>query len=283
MILDTTYNFYKAFLDGINKAGTFSIDPNAFNRIINDWGQDEWVNENVIKPELDEKLINRLSILKVITDGEFVYSKEINGGNKYVIAPIPANARWLATPHPLPNTYNYFSYPLGGEKDIDGIIYPPYLRTLNVEFKVEYLDGNECKKTGISDWIPAYVLRSDNEVVVKVNPFRKPSSSIFYYELISDSVKLISSDKVRGYSMKLKYFRYPRKIFLNTESTNADDEQSGIPDYTGSTNGSVNCELPGPIKREILDVAVRIFLERAQDVRYKSYLNELNIRTDGKS
>jgi len=281
MILDSTFSLYKAFLDGINKSGNFSIDIDAFNRIINDWGQDEWVNDNVIKPELDQLLMDRLSILKVVTDDEFAYTEKINGADKYILKAIPANSKWTTTPHPLPDIEKYFMYPLNGATTINTVKYPAYLRLLNVSFKVKYLAGNECNKEGISDWLQADVLRSDNEIANKDNPFRKTREDVMYYELIGDSIKLVHDEYREGESMRLKYFRYPRKIFLNEESTLPDDEQTEVPDYTGSTNGSINCEFSGQLRKEILDTAIRIFLERVQDVRYKSYLNELNIRNNG--
>jgi len=280
MILETTYDLYRAFLSGINKAGSFSIGIDAFNELINNWGQDEWLDKNVIKPEIDQTMIDRLSVLKVVTDGEFTYSDKIDGSSPWVLEPILNNKELI--PPGSPESYDYFQYPLNGEKEINNVKYPPYMRLLNVMFKVEYEDKGDCDEVGESDWMRSNVLRSDNEVVNEDNPFRKPTMSRLYHELIGDSIKLVHGAGIHGKYMKIKYFRYPRKIFLNELSTNPTDEQTGVPDYTGTgTNGSVNCELPGPIKREIIDLLVRIFLERVQDPRYQSYLNELNIKNNG--
>lgn len=281
--MDTTYDMYKYVLAGIRKGGNFSINIPEFNRLINDFGQDEWINSNVLYADLDQEFIDKLSSLKIITDGVFTYSERIDKTSPYVLPSIKNNT--LITPVGSPVAKNYFTYPSnnisGISKTIDGINYPLYMRIQNIEFRINYLIGNSCKKTGLSDWKQVLVLRSDTEVSNKSNPFRKPSESKFYYEILNDSIRLVYDGFVEGYDMKIKYFKYPRRIFLNKQSTNSTDEQIGIPDYSGITNGSINCELHYSQRIEIADLAIRIFLERVQDNRYKSFLNELNIKANG--
>lgn len=278
-----TYDIYRYFLDGINKGGNFSINIAAFNRLINEWGQDEWIQKNVIYADIDQKLIDKLSPLKIITDGIFMTSERIDKANKYVLPPILCNA--LTNPVYEPSVKNYFQYPSNTNielyKLINQVKYPIYMRLQNIEFRVDYLTGAICKKIGKSDWISAKVLRSDTEISNKKNPFRKPSETKFYYEILDDSIKLIYDGFVEGYDMKIKYFKYPRRIFLNEKSASRNDEQVGIPDYTGNVNGSINCEFHYPQKIEITNLAIRIFLERVKDSRYQSYLNEINIRQNG--
>ena len=281
--MNTTYDLYRAFLDGIRKGGTFSIDVNMFNRLINEWGQDEWIKQKVIYSEIDQNLMDKLNPLKVITDGVFEYSERIDKSGPYKLKVIKNNPS--ISPVGMPNEVNYFTYPAmntnSGNVTINGVKYPVYMRLLNIEFKIKYLPGNLCKKTGISEWLDAEVLRSDTETSNKKNPYRKPNSKRLYYELFSDSVKLTAGEFAEGYEMKIKYYKYPRRIFLNKLSTNSTDEQLGIPDYTGATNGSINCELHYPQRKEIVDLAVRIFLERVKDQRYQSFLNEINFRRNG--
>jgi len=288
MILETTYQMYLSFLDGIKKYGTGVVDPKAFNRIINDWGQDEWIKNNIAKGiELTQDLQDRLSVLKVITDDVYSYSKRIDGASKVVIGSIPPNKDIQAfvsptgvTGNPLPAVDYYFPYSLKGSMEIGANYYPEYMTLLSVQFKIEYVD-NECEK-GISDWLDANILRTDNKSVIKKNPFRKPKDNRLYYEIVNDSFILTTGTASKGHKMKLDYLRYPRRIFFSTD--NGGDlymEQDGIPNYSLSNNtpiGSVNCELPNSLRQEIVSTAVRVFIERIQDPRYKSFLNELNIR-----
>jgi hypothetical protein len=289
MILETTYDLYMSFLDGIKKYGTGSVNPEAFNRIINDWGQDEWIRRTVRKgPEITQEIQDKLSVLRVITDGVYTYSEHIDLSSQYVLKPIPANdkvvsftnIKGVSSPNAFPLSDKYFSYPMGAPITVNGVKYPPYLRLLGVAFKLEYVD-NVCGLTGISDWLDAKVLRSDQKSVITKNPFRKPTDDRLYYEIINENFVLTNNTKSEGYSMRLDYLKYPRRIFFNTNDTNPREEQTGIPDYTGTTPGSVNCELPNNIKQEIVDLAVMVFIERVKDPRYQTFINELNIKQNG--
>lgn len=293
MILENTYQMYQAFLDGIKKYGTGAVDPNAFNRIINDWGQHQWIKENIRHGiELTQDLIDRLSVLRVVTDGEYMFSRNIDLDSKYVLHPIVPNSEviWFqyltknGLTNALPNSDKYFKYPLSHSLELTGgtkVWYPPYLRLLNVSFKIEYIE-NECKKTGVSEWLDAKIMRSDNKTVIWKNVFRKPNDSRLYYEIINEHIVLSTGTKSKGHSMKLEYLRYPNNIYFNTNNGgNLELEQTGIPDYTGTTQGSVNCELPNYLRQEVVDMAVRTFVERVKDPRYQSYINELNIKNNG--
>jgi len=293
MILETTYDLYMSFLDGIKKYGTGSVNPEAFNRIINDWGQDEWIRRTVRKgPEIVQEIQDKLSMLRVITDGKYHYSKNIDLSDKYVLKPIPSNSNITSmtnihgevVTNILPNDDKYFPYPVGAPIIVNGVEYPPYLRLLDISFKIDYVD-NICDLEGISDWLSANILYSDSKTILRSNPFRKPTDDRLYYELINENIVLTTDTPSKGVSIKLDYLKYPRKIFFNKE--NGGDpylEQTSIPDYTGGstgTPGSVNCELPNNIKQEIVDMAVKVFIERVRDPRYQSFINELNIKNNG--
>ena len=291
MILETTYDLYMSFLDGIKKYGTGSVNPAAFNRIINDWGQDEWIRRTVRKgPEIVQELQDKLSMLRVVTDGEYHYSKQIDLLNKYVLKPIPSNTlitsmtniNGTVVSNVLPKNNKYFPYPVGAPIIVNGVEYPPYLRLLSVSFKLDYVD-NVCDLEGISPWLMANILRSDSKSVIQNNPFRKPKDDRLYYEIINENIVLTTGTPSKGYSMRLDYLKYPRKIFFNTNNGgDPKEEQTGVPDYDGATTeGSVNCELPNNIKQEIVDLAVMVFIERVKDPRYQTFINELNIKQNG--
>ncbi len=293
MILETTHQMYMSFLDGIKKYGTGAVDPDAFNRIINDWGQDQWIKENMRHGiELTQDLIDRLSVLRVITDGVYSYSKRIDLDSKYPLLPLPANDKVTSFQYlsaaPLlvavPQSDKYFKYPLSHSLEISAgtkVWYPPYLRLLSVAFKIEYVN-NICGLTGISNWLDAKILRSDNKAVNYKNPFRKPKDDRLYYEIINEHFVLTTGTESKGDSMRLDYLRYPRRIYFNkVNNNNPDLEQTGEPVYDTSVSGSVNCELPNDLRQEVVDIAVRTYVERVKDPRYQSFINELNIKHNG--
>ena len=289
MILETTYQMYQSFLDGVKKYGTGAINPKAFNRIINDWGQDLWIKENVRHGvELTQDLQDRLSVLRVLTDDVYAYSKRIDLESKTVLSSIPPNQMLVSYRYkggtsttPIPLNYEYFKYPLSHELTVDGVEYPEYLRLNSVSFKLRYVN-NECDLEGISEWLDANVLRSDNKSVFTKNPFRKAKDDRLYYEILNEHIVLTTNTESKGYRMRLDYLRYPRRIFLNENNGgNLNMEQAGIPSYSGTVQGSVNCEMPNTLRQEIIDIAVRTYIERVKDPRYQTYINELNIKRNG--
>ena len=283
---------YQSFLDGIKKYGTGSVNPKAFNRIINDWGQDLWVKHNLRRGiEITQEMQDKLSALRVITDGLFPYYTSIDLSLGKPLLPIACNERviyyvdkWgVGHTSVVPDTDSYFKYPLDYQmilSDNVEIIYPPYLRLLNVAFKIEYVN-NICKFTGVSEWLDANINKSDNKTVKSKNPYRKATDDRLYYEIMGDHIILETGTESKGHSMRLDYIRHPRRIFFNIINNGPDEEQKGVPDFTGGTSGSVNCELPGDLRQEIVDIAVRTFIERVQDPRYQTYINELNIKRNG--
>ena len=100
-----------------------------------------------------------------------------------------------------------------------------------------------------------------------------------YYEIKGGKKDLITGTSSTGDSMRLEYIRYPRRIFY--DSTNS-TEQTG-PTYTYTAgSGCVNCELSEQQRQEIVDIAVREYLERIKDPRYKSFLQEEAIKSQSK-
>jgi len=272
MILETTRDMYYAFLDGIKKEYTGTVIPEVFNRIINEWGQYEWLRQNVSLVEgveLTQKQIDDLQVLITILDNEV----------PVITVPLPPLATIATNVFPIPDLpsgptatpvgyfVNLASYPSGVM-----VGYPRYYRLLNVFFKIQYVD-NVCGLTGISDWLDAKILRSDRESVIKNSPFRRPADDMLYYRIVNRHIQLITGTSSYGVAMKPTYLRWPRNIYF--DQMNQDDLATA--DYTPG-NGSINCELPPHIRKEITDTAVRIYLERVRDPRYQSYLMESKIR-----
>jgi hypothetical protein len=265
MYLGTTRELYDAFLDGIKKPYTGTVIPSVFNRLMNEWAQAEWVASNLSDEqgsELTQKQMDDLEVLRVVTDGElsswdattiFLPIKPVSGTNSFVYPKY--NQLLLATD----NAYH---------------IYPKYRRFLNVRFKIEYVD-NDCGLTGISEWLNADIMRSDQRVVFEDSEYRKPMDDNLYYEMINGVIRLITGTPSKAHSMRLEYYREPRAIFF--------DELHPVdvpnPNYTPGV-GSVNCELDYVQKMEIVKIATRLYLERVQDPRYKSFFQEQMISSN---
>ena len=172
-MLLTTEDNYKYFLDGIKKEQTSTVKPFLFNRIAND-AQDLWLSEKVTEIEINQKRIDDLEVLRVVTDGVFIYrDTNANPVTETVLYPIP--------PIVVNTTIQpAFKLPVNPSENIatnDPVGYtnfPRYYRLLNVMFKVVY-QNDRCGRTGVSEWLMAKIMRSDKKSVVN-NPYRKPNT-----------------------------------------------------------------------------------------------------------
>jgi len=261
-MITTTTDMYRTFLDGIKKAETSIVNPSAFNRIINSWGQDEWIQANAMVAELTSKQHEDMEKIRVATDGLYTYDSSI-------IFPIsPDTSQSYVFSIPKHNTTVNVRIADGS---VVSDVLPKYLRFLNVMFKITYGSENECDLTGESGWLKADIMKSDQRPVIENNPLRSPKDSRLYYEMIDGKIRLITGTNSIGYSMRLEYFRYPIEIFFN-ESAPTD---TGVP-----ATGSVMCEFAPEQVKEIVDTAIRVYLERVKDPRYQSFLNEEKIRQE---
>ena len=252
-MLDTPKEMYMTFLDGIRKSSTGTVTPGVWNRLVNEWGQNDWVKDNLSAKEGSEKTQKQqedLHMLRVVTDGIDNY-----GGVLLVpIAHIVGNAYRFKLPIPDPTVSAYLV-------SIFGVNYPKMFRLLNIEFKINYV-GNDCN-SGVSDWLSADIMRSDQRTANKHNPFRKPTDERLYYDMKHNYADLYTGTASTGHSMKIEYYRYP--IEINYDPL--------VP------ANDVYCEFGETQRKEIIDLCVRQYLERATDPRYQSFLQEETIRT----
>jgi hypothetical protein len=131
-----------------------------------------------------------------------------------------------------------------------------YYRLQSVSFKLD-ISGKQ------TDWLPVKRVRSDSYslAVSGVNPYRKASNERLYYMQVDDTVKSFpTNDKV--VSAKIIYLSRPAPIVYNED-----------PDGNHS-HGNLNKEQ----KKEVVDIAVRIFLERVKEERYQTQLMEKNLK-----
>lgn len=266
-MLSTAQSLHIAFLDGIKKSYQGTVTPDVFVRIWNEWAMPEWLSSNVSMNEgidLTQKQIDDLSVLI----------------HRYVF---------------VANTVNPNIYPIPTGSSINKILFdnsevdvklPKYYRKVNIRFKLNYDTAKvqECSLKGISDWLGASFLNSDQVSAIHKSIYRTPKDSLLYWrrhqaitlkdEPLSnpinkiidkkvDSIEMIT-DSVNGSDSKymlLEYITYPREI---------------------SFNPAVSSELWDEANREIVMIAVRLYLERVRDPRYQSFLMEQKINNINK-
>ena len=253
-MIATARDMYFAFLDGIKKESTSIVPPPKFSRIINDWGQDEWLKEKAVEIEKNQKRIDDLSKIRVATDGV----QQFDGDILYPLAPDTGNEFVFTLPTDPSEAIN-------GRIDDGNVVpqnYPKYLRMLGVMVKIQYGAGQECGLEGISDWKKLNILRSDNRSVTLDNPYRKPKDTRLYYEILDRKLRVITGTTSTPYALRVEYLRYPVQIEFD-----ALNPMAGTP-----------CEFPPQQQKEIVDTAVKVYLERVRDPRYQSFLQEEMIR-----
>ena len=204
-MLSTAADTYKAFLDGIKKSYTDTVEPITFTRIINDWGIDEWLKQNVSEDEgvdSSTKQLDDLQMLKVVTDGSIVY----NGDTMYNIIPDSSGSYLFSLPDGVTAINN-----LGSST---GLVYPKYMRKLGFKFKITYVN-NECGLTGVSDYLKAQLMRSGERASIEDNEFLKPKDHRLYYEFVNNKIRLITGTSSTPYSMWFEYLRFPRPFYFD--------------------------------------------------------------------
>ena len=242
-IIITAEDAYKAFLRGIRKYSTTTVKPVFFNPFFNECMLD-WVKTKLPLEEFNQKRIDDLEKLRIVTDGTaYGYS---------AIQAYPVGTDMFKIP-------SVYTQPVSGlpssaiESGNRVTVYPLYMHGLNAMFKL----------TADVDWKDASIMRSDKRAVSANNPYREPTNTNKYYEVINDRIRLIGSTAGED-QMRLEYIRYP---YMYNYSTTASEVVN--PEFLPSQN------------KEIVDVAIRKYLEIIQDPRYKSFLQEEVIRSSG--
>lgn len=142
---------------------------------------------------------------------------------------------------------NEFSYP------------PESLKLLCVQFKINYIN-NECGLTGVSEWLGAKPLKSD--AIGALGHYSKPKDSRLYYLLKQDLVELVTGTQSTPNSMRIEFLTEPTAIELTP---------SDVPPQVRLLQ-----------RQELVDIAVRTYLERVKEERYQSNLNEEILKTGKK-
>ena len=114
-----------------------------------------------------------------------------------------------------------------------------------------------------SEWQPVHLMKYDRKMPIRVSSYRKPKPSKIYYHLVQGYINFEGATVTH---CRYDYFTYIKQI---TDVTTANPGSTDMSDYSDY------------ILLEIVDRAARIYLERTQNPRYRTILNELALKAQG--
>ena len=266
-MLSTAQSLHIAFLDGIKKSYQGTVPPDVFLRIWNQWAMPEWLSSNVSSNEgidLTQKQIDDLAVLI----HRFVFVANSTNPNIY---PIPTGAS---------------VHKILFENVNEDVKLPKYYRKVNIRFKLDYnsANGQECSLKGISDWLGASFLNSDQVSATYKSTYRAPKDSLLYWRR-TQSVTL--KDEVGSTPVNKILDKKTDSIEMITDSIHGSQSKYMLLEYIAfpqeiSFDPAVSSELWEEANREIVMIAVRLYLERVKDPRYQSFLMEQRINNINK-
>lgn len=251
--MENAVDMYRAFLLGIDKGKTAVVKIDKWNRFINLVLAD-WLDERIAKSLMANIVFPELESLHVDTDGVShnpVAPVGTFGGDKYLFG-IPYNG----------NSINSIDIDTG---QVQKYIYPHFYHLITVQFKIR-IKYNPNDLGEISDWLPSRLMKIRQRGFILQNDYEQPLDTRLYYEALGEVIRLatgrVSGKSLsEGYAMRIEYYKEPWRIELDP-------------------NGAILHDMVSTRKarKEVVDMAVRIYLEQKQNPRYQSYLNEMVIR-----
>lgn len=133
-----------------------------------------------------------------------------------------------------------------------------YHRLQSVQFRVDS-----------KEWEPAKRLRFDSLSIMKKNPYRTPTDDRLYYFQEGDTIRTWPYPSNYNQS-RVFYLARPKEIIFNPNS-NIEDPLSPKESNEITDLGIEQC-------RQIVDIAIRIEIERIKEERYQTQLIEENLR-----
>ena len=243
MTLDTAQKMYKYFLTEVRKERTVVVTPGEWTSFVGPVLID-WVKTKLPEREFNQKRIDDLESIKVLTDGfqwpriESLYAS----GNIFKI-PYDDNT--------LPKYMFGLAVAFGNGISQVG---PPDPGDGGASVLAS-ADSDNPKPGSISfklqDRVGAKMLRSDKRVLYSDNPYRKPIDTEFVYFEQRGNYIYCHTAKQQYNRMELEYYRYPTEIVFD-----------GSIDNAGSFMPQQN--------KEIMDMAVTRYLERVSDQRIQT-------------
>lgn len=280
MALVTITDDYKAFLKGIKKKNSSAVWPADFNDIINR-AYKEWLSQKSEESDIVQKRIDDLQKLRYVTDGTIeilltdVTIDAVGGefasdsfntvtGIRTIITidtvPAPDHVRTRTYQRLIPIA------PIIGSGILFPVLpvnYPSYFRLQSILVMVT--------SNGIDyGYIGSVPMKDDRKAIeIQEDPYSVPyvdindlSRSRIYHQYLQDRLQLYLPSGFVGKNIQVSYIKLPRELFY---------------DVNNPIN-NIDCEL-GPIQQQqIVDIAVRIFLEEIESPRYRTKLTEEQIK-----
>ena len=128
-----------------------------------------------------------------------------------------------------------------------------YFRLKAVKFRI---------KGDVEKWVPAFRNRADTDAkkLKGQNPYRETTDDRVYY-LQMGNLLLNEPENQNVIEAQIMYYKRPRPVI-----------------FSESFTGTSHPDLPKEQVKEIVDIAVRIFLERVKEERYQTVLVEDRIK-----
>ena len=177
MTLDTAESMYKYFLSEIRKERTIVITPSQWTEFVNPIFID-WAKTKLPEIEFNQKRIDDLEAIKVLTDG--------------------------VTHDVLTATsLNTFTIPFAHAT------LPKYMYGLSAEFG--YTTSTSTPVV-LDRTVAGKILRADKRVVMKNNPYRQPDDKTFiYFEQRGGKIYCIPKEEEWN-KLILEYYSYPTQV-----------------------------------------------------------------------
>jgi len=252
---------YTYFLSEIRKERTVVFPPDKWNVFVNEVVID-WVKTKLPEHEFNQKRIDDLEAIKVITDGlqyPYIYAESSSGGYNLWSLPKPGDkfpsymhgisASFLWKLLPVKNTRTAQPPDPQPDPDTEPGLYNPW--TVSVQYKPDWVDYTQQDIDRPTSQRFGKVLRSDVRYTNRENPYRKEDGEFIYFEIRGGKLVILPEDNAKYNLLVLEYYRYPREIKY--------DEKTDIP---GSFSSSQN--------KEIMDMAVTRYLERTTNPRIQT-------------
>ena len=283
MALVTIINMYQSVLKGIRKKRTAALWPADYNILINEAYQ-EWLRDKVKEADMTQQRMDDLNRLRYITDSSIevlVSSNTIDVVGGEVASDTFDSVTGLRTivtidVAPDPDTVTTTIYqrlipikPITGNDKMYEVLptnYPDYYRLQSIQVNV-IMSGVTYGPIGSKP------MRADRKSEIMKDPYSKPYLDIVnyersrvYHQYIQDRLHLILPDDVTGQDILIEYIKKPLDLYY---------------DANDSTN-NVDCELDSDQQQQIVDIAIRMFVESVESKRYQSVLAEEQIKQPSK-
>lgn len=282
MSLATAIDMYNSTLKGVRKKRTSAIWPKDFNILINE-AKLEWLRDKVKESDLTQQRMDDLEALRYITDSTIevlvsTTTETMVGGevNSDTFDSVTGLRTIVEIDSPVAGDFTTTVYqrlipiaPRAGTDHIFDVLplnYPAYYRLQSIQSNLIY--------EGVTYGpISSKPLKSDRRADILTNPYKKPlldteniERSRIYHQYLQGRLHLLLPDNVSGQDIIVEYIKPPIDIYV---------------DANNSAN-NVDSELGSDQQQQIVDIAVRMYIESTQSQRYESVLAEEQIKQTSK-